>query len=124
MKAIIIDAPKCIRVGDWAAPGLAPGEVLISTRATGVCAGDLYIYQGKNPYAVYPQVAGHEIAGVIMEVGAEVQGRTPGTPVVIEPFIGCRTCHPCPSGKSNCFAKLRTISKHFPGGFLELFVAP
>src|SRR5258708_10951606 len=110
MKAIIIDAPRCIRVGDWAAPRLAPGEVLISTRATGVCAGDLYIYQGKNPYAVYPQVAGHEIAGVITEVGAEGQGMTPGTPVVIEPFIGCRKCYPCRVGQSNCSSQLRTIT--------------
>jgi 2-desacetyl-2-hydroxyethyl bacteriochlorophyllide A dehydrogenase len=124
MKAIIIDAPRCIRVGDWAAPRLAPSEVLISTRATGVCAGDLYIYQGKNPYAVYPQVAGHEIAGVITEAGAEVQGMTPGTPVVVEPFIGCGTCYPCRVGKSNCCAKLRIIGVHSPGGFGELVVAP
>ena len=74
MKAIIIDAPRCIRVGDWASPRLAPGELLISTRVTGVCAGDLYIYQGKNPYAVYPQVAGHEIAGVITEAGRKFKG--------------------------------------------------
>jgi len=81
MKAIIIDAPRRIRVGDWADPRVGPSEALVSTRSTGVCAGDLYIYQGKNPYAVYPGVAGHEIAGVVTEAGAEVQGphyrRTP-----------------------------------------------
>jgi L-gulonate 5-dehydrogenase len=124
MKAIIIDAPSRIRVGDWSAVRPAAGEVLISTRATGVCAGDLYIYQGKNPYAVYPQVAGHEIAGVVREAGAEVQGLTPGTPVVVEPFIGCGTCYPCRIGKSNCCAKLRIIGVHYPGGFGELVVAP
>src|SRR5215471_2048481 len=124
MKAIIIDAPRRIRVGDWAAPRVGPGEVLVSTRATGVCAGDLYIYQGKNPYAVYPEVAGHEIAGVVTETAAEVQGLAPGTPVVIEPFIGCGTCYACRAGKSNCCAKLRIIGVHQPGGFGELVVAP
>lgn len=124
MKAIIIDAPKRIRVGDWQPLRPAAGEVLISTRATGVCAGDLYIYQGKNPYAVYPQVAGHEIAGVVKEAGAEVQGLMAGTPVVVEPFIGCGTCYPCRVGKSNCCAKLRIIGVHSPGGFGELVVAP
>ena len=124
MKAIIIDAPRRIRVGDWADPRVGPGEVLVSTRATGVCAGDLYIYHGKNPYAVYPGVAGHEIAGVVTEAGAEVQGLAPGTPVVIEPFIGCGTCYACRAGKSNCCAKLRIIGVHQPGGFGELVVAP
>src|SRR5260221_11991241 len=49
---------------------------------------------------------------------------TPGTPVVIEPFIGCGKCYPCRAGKSNCCAKLRIIGVHFPGGFGELVVAP
>ena len=49
---------------------------------------------------------------------------TPGTPVVIEPFIGCGTCYPCRVGKSNCCAKLRIIGVHSPGGFGELVAAP
>lgn len=124
MKAIIIDEPRKIRVGNWEAPHIAPDQVLVETRATGVCAGDLYIYQGKNPYAAYPLVAGHEVAGAIVEVGAEVKGLAPGTPVVVDPFIGCGSCYPCRVGKSNCCANLRIIGVHSPGGFGELVVAP
>lgn len=124
MKAIIIDKPRRIRVGEWKAPHIAPDEVLVETRATGVCAGDLYIYQGKNPYATYPLVAGHEVSGVIVEVGTEVKGLASGTSVVVEPFIGCGRCYPCRVGKSNCCANLRIIGVHSPGGFGELVVAP
>jgi threonine dehydrogenase-like Zn-dependent dehydrogenase len=45
----------------------APGEVLVSVAATGICAGDMYIYRGTNPYARYPVIGGHEIAGTVAE---------------------------------------------------------
>ena len=43
-------------------------------RAAGVCAGDLYIYLGKNPYVTYPRVGGHEIAGAVAALGPETAG--------------------------------------------------
>ena len=49
--------------GARAAASRGPGEALVAVRAAGLCAGDLYIYPGKNPYVTYPRVGGHEIAG-------------------------------------------------------------
>jgi len=124
MRAIIMDAPGQVRVGDWEDRKPGPGEVLVRSRAVGVCAGDLYIYLGKNPYVRFPQVAGHEIAGVIEEVGPGVTGLEPGTKVVVEPFLGCGKCYPCRVGKSNCCANLRIIGVTQPGGFGERVLAP
>jgi L-gulonate 5-dehydrogenase len=124
MRAIIMDAPGQVRIGDWEDPRPGPGEVLVSPRAVGVCAGDLYIYLGKNAYVRYPQVCGHEIAGVVENVGPGVTGLTPGTKVVVEPFLGCGKCYPCRIGKSNCCANLRIIGVTQPGGFGELMTAP
>jgi threonine dehydrogenase-like Zn-dependent dehydrogenase len=84
----------------------------------------MYFYLGKNPYARYPQVCGHEIAGVVAEVGSGVTGIEPGTPVVVEPFLGCGTCYPCRIGKSNCCARLQIIGVHRPGGYAEALTAP
>jgi threonine dehydrogenase-like Zn-dependent dehydrogenase len=92
--------------------------------AAGICAGDMYFYLGKNPYAIYPQVCGHEIAGVVVETGEGVIGLESGTPVVIEPFLGCGKCYPCRVGKSNCCANLRIIGVHRPGGYAEYLTAP
>jgi L-gulonate 5-dehydrogenase len=124
MKAAIFDAPQQMRVGGWKDNSPGPGEVRIAVRATGICAGDMYIYQGRNPYAAYPIIGGHEICGVIAEAGPNVQNFAPGRLVVVEPFLGCGKCYPCRIGKSNCCANLRIIGVHQPGGFAETVTAP
>ena len=124
MRAAIMNAPHEMTVGSWETPRPAAGEILVSVAAAGICAGDMYFYLGKNPYAVYPQICGHEIAGVVAEVGAGVTGFAPGTRVVVEPFLGCGHCYPCRVGKSNCCDNLRIIGVHQPGGFAEFVTAP
>jgi L-gulonate 5-dehydrogenase len=124
MRAAVIQAPLQMNMESRPVPLLGPGEVLISVKSVGVCAGDLYIYQGKNPYASYPLVAGHEIAGIVQDTDAGVTGVNVGTPVVIEPFIGCGRCYPCRVGKSNCCVRLQIIGVHRPGGFAEFLTAP
>jgi len=124
MRAVIMDAPGKVRTGEWKTPRPGPGEVLIAPRAVGVCAGDLYIYQGKNAYVIYPQVAGHEVSGVVEELGPAAAGVSVGDRVVVEPFLGCGQCYPCRIGKSNCCANLRIIGVTQPGGMGELMVAP
>lgn len=124
MKAAIMDAPGAMRLGEWDTPSAGPGEVKVQVAATGICAGDLYIYKGSNPYVQYPVIAGHEIAGVVAEAGEGVSGFSPGERVVVEPFIGCGHCYPCRVGKSNCCMNLRIIGVHQPGGFAEWVVAP
>jgi threonine dehydrogenase-like Zn-dependent dehydrogenase len=119
-----MNAPYDMKVGSWDTPRPGPGEVLVSVGAAGICAGDMYFYLGKNPYAVYPQICGHEIAGVVAELGPDVAGLEPGTPVVVEPFIGCGHCYPCRVGKSNCCMNLRIIGVHRPGGYAEYLTAP
>jgi L-gulonate 5-dehydrogenase len=124
MQAVIMDAPGEIRVGSWETPTPGQGEVLVSVSAVGICAGDMYFYLGKNPYAVYPQICGHEIAGTVVEVGEGVASQLVGTRVAVDPFIGCGSCYPCRVGKSNCCAKLTIIGVHIPGGYAEYLTAP
>lgn len=124
MRAAIINAPHEMTVGEWDTPQPGPGEILVSPRATGICAGDMYIYQGKNPYAAYPAIGGHEIAGVVAELGEGADGPAPGTPVVVEPFLGCGECYACRVGKSNCCRNLQIIGAHLPGGYAEYVTAP
>jgi len=119
-----MDAPLHMHVGAVEEPHLEADEVIVSVGAAGICAGDIYYYLGKNPYAAYPQVCGHEIAGVVNEVGANVRGIEIGAKVVVEPFLGCGHCYPCRVGKSNCCANLRIIGVHLPGGYAERVKAP
>lgn len=124
MRAAIMDGPFAMRIGAWETPQPGPGEALVAVRAAGICAGDLYFYLGKNPYARYPQVCGHEIAGVVAATGTGVAELEPGTAVVVEPFLGCGRCYPCRIGKANCCANLEIIGVHRPGGYADYVLAP
>ena len=56
MRAVIMNAPFDMEAGTWDKPQPGPGEVLVAVGAVGICASDMYIFLGKNPYAVYPQI--------------------------------------------------------------------
>jgi L-gulonate 5-dehydrogenase len=124
MRAAIFDAPFALRVTEAPQPEPGPGEALVRVAAAGLCAGDLYIYTGKNPYVTYPRVGCHEIAGVVEAYGPGGGGPAPGTRVVVDPFIGCGRCYPCRIGKRNCCANLSIVGVHREGGFAEYVTAP
>lgn len=124
MEAAVFGAPRDIHMDQRPRPQPGPGEALIEMRAAGVCAGDLYIYLGSNPYVTYPRIGGHEIAGVVAGLGPGTTGLAIGSEVVVEPFIGCGHCYPCRVGKSNCCVNLQIIGVHREGGFADYVVAP
>jgi L-gulonate 5-dehydrogenase len=124
MRAAIMEGAYQMRVGEVEVPRPGAGEVLVAVCAAGVCAGDLHIYHGRNPYATFPQICGHEIAGTVAEVGAGVGGLEPGARVVVEPFLGCGHCYPCRIGKTNCCVRLTILGVNRAGGYAEFLVAP
>lgn len=124
MRAVICTKPFEMKVEISPTPVPGAGEVLVQVGASGICAGDQYIYTGKNPYCIYPVIAGHEISGTIERLGEGVASWQKGQRVVIEPFIGCGKCYPCGAGKPNCCADLSILGVHQPGGYAEFVVAP
>jgi L-gulonate 5-dehydrogenase len=124
MQAAVFGAPYELVLADRPRPEPGPGEALVRVDAAGLCAGDLYIYLGKNPYVSYPRIGGHEIAGHVEAFGPDTAGPAPGSRVVVEPFLGCGHCYPCRIGKPNCCANLRIIGAHQDGGFADYVVAP
>lgn len=124
MLAAIFDQPHSIKIENRERPDPKAGEALIKVDAAGLCAGDFYIFMGKNPYVTYPRIGGHEIAGRVERLGPNTDGPSVGTPVVVEPFIGCGKCYPCRVGKANCCANLQIIGVHREGGFADYVVAP
>lgn len=66
MKAVVISAAQSRpQLEERPRPTPGPGEVLIAVRACGVCHGDLMAQEGAFPFARYPVVPGHEVAGVV-----------------------------------------------------------
>jgi L-gulonate 5-dehydrogenase len=124
MKALVLDAPQRLHVGDWPEPVCGPGDVLIRPIAAGICAGDMQHYGGRNPYTTYPLICGHEVCGEVTRVGDDVRRFRRGDRVVIEPVVGCGRCYPCRHGKPNCCTNFCLIGLHRPGGYADLCVAP
>ncbi|WHP16993.1 alcohol dehydrogenase catalytic domain-containing protein [Cellulomonas sp. ES6] len=85
MRAAVFEAPGSIVVVDRPDPVLVdPGDAVVRVTATCVCGSDLWYYRGQSPRA-HGQTIGHELVGVVEEVGADVRTLRPGT-TVVAPF--------------------------------------
>ncbi|MEU6998431.1 zinc-dependent alcohol dehydrogenase family protein [Nonomuraea sp. NPDC046570] len=80
-------------------PTPSPGGAVIKVEATGLCRSDWHGWQGHDPdIAVLPHVPGHELAGVVAEVGSDVRGWRPGARVTVPFICACGTCAACATG--------------------------
>ncbi|MEY4518900.1 MAG: hypothetical protein RLZZ499_1499, partial [Cyanobacteriota bacterium] len=70
-------------------------EVLVEIKATGVCHTDAYTLSGDDPEGLFPAILGHEGAGVVVEVGADVKSLKPGDHVIPLYVPECRNCSYC-----------------------------
>ena len=102
-------APLVEELLDLSPPG--PGDVLIEIMASGLCHTDLSQIEGKAAPYPFPVVVGHEGAGIVREVGAEVTSVKVGDHVIPVGIGECGTCGNCRSGKTNlCEAFLGDIA--------------
>jgi propanol-preferring alcohol dehydrogenase len=109
---------------DLERPIALPGEVLVKVRACGVCRTDLHVVAGELPHVQIPIVPGHEIVGIVEQVGDSVAGLVVGDRVGI-PWLGysCGTCEFCESGRENLCASARFTGYQLDGGYAEYTVA-
>ena len=99
MRAAILESsPSDLVIDDVRVDAVGPREVLVRTSAAGLCHSDLHFMQGLYPYA-YPAVLGHESAGVVEAVGADVTGFRAGDHVVSCVSGFCGSCNYCLSGR-------------------------
>jgi Zn-dependent alcohol dehydrogenase len=118
MQAALLEAPGAplvVRTDvDVAAP--RPGQVRVRIRHCGVCHSDLSIVDGAFPSPM-PIVLGHEAAGVVDAVGADVTGLAPGDPVVVTPLPPCGVCYWCVRGEPGvCVSVNDLMTSTFPDG--------
>lgn len=104
------------------------GEVAVRIHAVGVCGSDMHWYtdgrMGEIP-AVYPQVLGHEPAGEVVAVGANVHDFAVGDRVAIEPSLTCGHCEFCVLGQHNhCVETVFMGGPQAPGMFREYVTLP
>ena len=82
--------------------------MLVEIKATGVCHTDAYTLSGKDPEGLFPAILGHEGAGVVVEVGADVTSVKKGDRVIPLYTPECRQCEYCLSRKTNLCQAIRS----------------
>jgi L-iditol 2-dehydrogenase len=101
MNALMLEEYRRLRVEDVAAPVCGPRDVLVQVAACGICGSDVHGYDGSSGRRIPPIVMGHEAAGTVAAVGAEVTGFAVGDRVTFDSTIYCGRCEYCLRGEVN-----------------------
>ena len=105
--AVAFEAGQPLEMETVQLEGPQAGEVLVEIKATGLCHTDAYTLSGADPEGLFPAILGHEGAGVVVEVGADVHSLAPGDHVIPLYTPECRQCKFCLSGKTNLCGAIR-----------------
>jgi len=99
MKAIYFEKFQGpVEIRDVTEPQVSPDSVIIKVEATGLCRSDWHGWMGHDPDIILPHVPGHELAGIIFEIGSDIKNWKVGDRVTV-PFVGgCGCCPECISG--------------------------
>ena len=124
MKAINLEKPEHISLIDMPLPELTAGRAVIQVKAAGICGSDISAFKGTNPTIEYPLVMGHELAGVITEIGENTEGFQVGDHVVLEPYFYCGHCYPCRMGLYNNCVDMNVLGVRMNGGMTEYVSHP
>ncbi len=127
------DAPLCETIIETPKP--QGGEVLMRIERCGLCHSDLHIQDGYADLGggkkldttrgmTLPFTLGHEIAGTVEEVGAEVSMDLVGASKAVFPWIGCGQCRDCLNGDENLCVKQRFLGVAIDGGFASHVLVP
>jgi len=130
MEALVIHAPGDLRVETYPTAEVGAGQMRVRVRCGGICGSDLHYYQHGGFGTVRinePMVLGHEVAGVIDEVGPGVTAYKAGDRVAISPSRPCGLCRFCQEGLQNHCLEMRYYGSamrnpHVQGAFRQEIV--
>jgi len=100
------------------------GELLIQVKACAICGSDLRIKSHGNSRVSAGRTMGHEVSGVIIELGANVKGFSIGESVAIGADIPCGQCSYCLAGHANNCKQNLAMGYQFDGGFSRYLLVP
>lgn len=125
MLALRFYAPGDLRLEDIPEPTCGPDEVKIRVRNCSTCGTDVKIRNNGHQNLTPPRTIGHEIAGEVVEVGADATGGwTPGDRVQVIAAVPCGECHECRKGWMAVCQNQTSIGYQYDGGFAEYMIVP
>jgi D-arabinose 1-dehydrogenase-like Zn-dependent alcohol dehydrogenase len=137
MRAMqIVEFAKPLKLNNYATPAPKGSEVLIKILSAGVCHSDLHLWEGFFDLGMgqkldvstrgmkLPFTLGHEIAGEVAAIGADVKDVWVGQRFVVFPWIGCGTCAFCNDGEELLCPTPRTLGTRRDGGYADHVIVP
>ena len=129
MKALLLEQYMQLGYQEVPEPAISVDDVLIRVKACGICGSDVHGLDGSTGRRIPPIVMGHEAAGVIEEVGANVKGWAAGDRVTFDSTVSCGQCYFCARGEINLCDNRQVLGvscgefrRH--GAFAELVSVP
>jgi len=125
MKALRFYAPEDVRLEEVPEPECGPDEIKLKVRNCSTCGTDVKIFYNGHQNITPPAIMGHEIAGEVVEVGANVTGDwKPGDRAQVIAAVPCGDCHECNKGWMAVCQNQTSVGYQYPGGFAEYMIVP
>jgi len=124
MKVLRFYAPKDVRLEDAPEPDCGPDEVKLRVRNCSTCGTDVKIFNNGHQNLSPPRIIGHEIAGEVVEVGANVTGWSPGDRAQVIAAVPCGECYECRKGWMAVCQNQTSVGYQYDGGFAEYLIVP
>ena len=125
MRAVrLTQIGKPLEDADVPIPKIGPDEVLIRVAAAGICHSDAHYRAGISKFENLPLTLGHEVAGRVEKVGADVTNVAPGDRVCLHYLVHCGSCEFCMRGLEQFCTTVQMIGRHCDGGYAEFIKVP
>lgn len=129
MKAMLLSQYRQLEITDLPTPIPGAGELLIRVAACGICGSDVHGYDGSSGRRIPPIVMGHEAAGRVAALGAQVTGWREGDRVTFDSTVSCGSCPYCSRGEINLCDRRRVLGVscgdyRCAGAFAEYVIVP
>lgn len=128
MKAVLFrehGGTEKLSYEDIPEPTIGPDEVLVRVKACALNHLDIWIRQGNPAYPIpLPHVPGSDAAGIVQQVGGQVDSVTIGQRVFVSPGISCWKCEQCLAGRDNMCLSYGLVGAKMHGGYAELLRVP
>ena len=125
MRAVrLVEIGRPLQGMEIPVPSVGNNDVLVRIKAAGICHSDVHYWEGISSVGALPQTLGHEIAGVVEEVGSDVTTHTVGERVCLHYLVTCGGCAYCRSSSEQFCEEGLMLGKDIDGGYAEYVAVP
>ena len=125
MRAVrMIQVGQPLQLQEIPVPEVAENDILVRVHAAGICHSDVHYRAGRSPVKPLPMTLGHEIAGVVEQVGSQVSRVSVGDRVCLHYNITCGECYYCSTGNEQFCGKALMLGHYTNGGYAEYVAVP